>query len=46
LETTRELNRPNPNLNVIDVTRMNRKEKKDGKVDIGGHFFDLHYSKE
>jgi hypothetical protein len=32
LEIKEELNRTNPNLNVIDVTRMKRKEKKDGKA--------------
>jgi hypothetical protein len=32
LEIKEELNRTNPNLNVIDVTRMKRKEKNDGKA--------------
>jgi hypothetical protein len=32
LEIKEELNRTNPNQNVIDVTRMNREEKKNGKA--------------
>jgi hypothetical protein len=32
LEIKEELNRTNPNLKVIDATRMKRREKKDGKA--------------